>query len=155
LPCYSLSLYQKAGHKHLQGWQEPGGHGVYNTAHTNLMILGGMDMNAKDMKRLKNILLKQRREIFDRLQGLESDWDALSERDIEMEEEAQKEDLRALFDQLDKMEQKEIEDIDRALTKIAITGYGTCEKCRRPISLRRLETLPASRFCTNCAQKAE
>jgi len=124
-------------------------------AYTNLMIFGGTDMDAQDLKRLKSLLLKRRREIFDRLQGFESDWEAMSERDIEMEEEAQKADLTAIFDQLDEMEQKEIEAIDQALTKMATAGYGTCEKCRKRISLRRLETLPASRFCKSCAQKTE
>ena len=112
-------------------------------------------MNAQDLKRLKRLLLKRRQEIFDRLQGLEADWKTLSERDIEMEEEAQKTDLSAIFDQLDEMEQREIEAIDRALSKMTSAGYGTCEKCGKRISLRRLETLPASSFCKSCAQKKE
>ncbi len=45
-------------------------------------------MGEKDLAHLKELLLRQRREILDRLHGLESDWQALSERDIEMEEEA-------------------------------------------------------------------
>ena len=112
-------------------------------------------MNVRDMKHLKVLLLKRRREIFDRLQEFETDWEALSEHDIEMEEEAQKADLTAIFDQVDEMEQKEIEAIDRALTKMAAAEYGACENCRKHIPLRRLQTLPASRFCKLCAQKAE
>jgi len=108
-------------------------------------------MDEQDLQRLKSLLLRQRREIYDRLQGLESDWDALSERDIEWEEEAQKADLTALFSQLDVMEKREIEEIDRALTKMAADTYGVCEKCRKPISLKRLEVLPATRFCRRCA----
>jgi RNA polymerase-binding transcription factor DksA len=119
------------------------------------MIFGGMGMDEQDLKRLKNLLLRQRREIYDRLQGLESDWDALSERDIEWEEEAQKADLSALFNQLDELELKEIEEIDLALTKMAAATYGACEKCRKPIALKRLKILPATRFCKKCAQKAE
>jgi RNA polymerase-binding transcription factor DksA len=114
-----------------------------------------MAMDEKDLKRLKELLLRQRLEIYDRLQGLESEWEALSERDIEMEEEAQKADLTALFDQLDELEKQEIEEIDLALTKMAAVTYGTCEMCRKPISLKRLETLPATRFCKRCARKAE
>ena len=53
------------------------------------MIYGGNGMDAQDQKHFKNVLLKRRREIFDRLQGFESDWEALSERDIEMEKEEQ------------------------------------------------------------------
>ena len=112
-------------------------------------------MDEQDLKRLKDLLLTQRLEIFKRLKGLESEWLMLSERDIEREEEAQKADLTALFDQLDDLEKQEIEDIDLALTKMAAATYGTCETCRKAISLKRLETIPATRFCKRCARKAE
>jgi len=112
-------------------------------------------MDEQDLERLKDLLLRQRQEIFDRLQGLESGWEALSERDIEREEEAQKADLTALYDQLDNLEQQEIEDIDMALKKMAAATYGACEKCRKVMSLKRLEILPATRFCKRCTRKAE
>lgn len=108
-------------------------------------------MAEQDLVRLKKILLGQRREIFDRLQGLESDWQTLGERDIEWEEEAQKADLTALYAQLDDREKTEIEEIDLALAKMAQGTYGICEKCGKPISLERLEALPATRCCRKCA----
>lgn len=112
-------------------------------------------MSEKDLAHLKNLLLRQRREILDRLQGLETDWQALSERDIEREEEAQKADLTSLFDQLEEQEWQELEDIDIALRKMVAFTYGICEKCQKPISLERLESLPATRFCRKCAPKLE
>ncbi len=108
-------------------------------------------MREPDLIRLKELLLRRRREIFQQLKELGAGWQILSEHDIEWEEEAQKADLTALFDQLDQREQEEIEEIDLALTKIAATTYGICEKCQRPISLERLEALPATRFCRRCA----
>jgi RNA polymerase-binding transcription factor DksA len=108
-------------------------------------------MDEHERQHLKSLLLRRRREIYDHLQGLESDWEALSERDIEWEEEAQKADLTALFNQLDEREKREIEEIDLALTKMAATTFGLCEKCRKPIDLKRLEVLPATRFCKRCA----
>ncbi|KPK27310.1 MAG: hypothetical protein AMJ61_06140 [Desulfobacterales bacterium SG8_35_2] len=112
-------------------------------------------MEEQDLKRLKDLLLTQRREIFERVQGLESEWEILSAHDIEREEEAQKADLTALFGQLDDLEKQEIEDIDLALTKMAAATYGVCEKCRKTISPKRLETLPATRLCKRCARAAE
>jgi RNA polymerase-binding transcription factor DksA len=114
-----------------------------------------MDMNEQDLKRLRRILLQKRGEIFDRLQGLESDWDTLSEHEIEWEEKAQKADLSAIFFQLDELEQQEIEAIDRALAKMVAATFGACEQCRKTIALQRLEVLPATRFCKKCAHKAE
>ena len=103
----------------------------------------------------KEVLLKQRREIFERLRRLESDWQALGERDIEMEEEAQKADETSLFDQLDKLEKDEIDEIDLALCRIAAGSYGICESCEQLISLKRLEVLPATRLCRKCARRYE
>ena len=112
-------------------------------------------MEKQDLHRLKDLLLAQRREIFGRLQGLESEWETLSKHDIEPEEEAQKADLTALFNQLDDLEKQEIEDIDLSLSKMAAATYGACEKCGKTISLERLETLPATRFCKRCARETE
>ena len=112
-------------------------------------------MAEQDLLRLKELLLKQRQEIFERVQGLESDWQALGERDIEWEEEAQKADLATLFEQLDQREKTEIEEIDLALTRMAQATYGACESCQKTIPLERLEALPATRFCKNCAAKEE
>ena len=110
-------------------------------------------MAEQDLLRLKEMLLKQRQEIFNRQKGLESDWQALGERDIEWEEEAQKADLATIFDQLDEREKNEIEEIDLALTKMAQATYGACESCGKPIPLARLEALPAARLCKTCSAK--
>ena len=66
-----------------------------------LSLKGGKRMAEKDLTRLRGKLLESRREIFDRLRQLESDWKELEEREIELEEEAQKVDLTSLFDRLD------------------------------------------------------
>jgi DnaK suppressor protein len=98
-------------------------------------------MTEQGMMHLREALLKQRREIFGRLRRLESDWQALGERDIELEEEAQKADETSLFDQLDELEKDEIEDIDLALCRIAAGSYGICESCEKLISLKRLDVI--------------
>ena len=115
----------------------------------------GEGMTELDMQRLKEKLLSQRQEIFTSLQGLETEWQVLSEHDIEIEEEAQKADLTSTFDQLDARERGEIEEIDLALTKMVSASYGICEKCHKRISLQRLELLPATPFCRKCAGKQE
>ena len=89
-------------------------------------------MEEQDLNRLKDLLLTQRREIFERLQGLESEWEILSAHDIEREEEAQKADLTALFDQLDDLEKQKIEDIDLALIKMAAATYGAVKSAGKP-----------------------
>ena len=79
----------------------------------------------------------------------------MGEREIEYEEEAQKANLTELFEQLDEREQKEVEEIDLALSKIADGTYGNCELCQKAIPLARLESIPAVRLCVSCAASEE
>jgi DnaK suppressor protein len=43
-----------------------------------------------------------------------------------------------------------IEEIDQALVRIDVGGYGTCQECDRPIPLERLEAIPKTKFCATC-----
>jgi RNA polymerase-binding transcription factor len=45
-------------------------------------------------------------------------------------------------------------DVDRALDKLDRGAYGVCENCGNPIGETRLEAMPATRFCINCANLA-
>jgi RNA polymerase-binding transcription factor DksA len=104
-----------------------------------------------NLRRVKDLLLRQRREILQRRQQLESNWDELSEREIEMEETAQKAAVAEIYAQLDDQEQREIATIDLALDKIADHTYGICAGCRKPISPARLALLPATPYCLTCS----
>lgn len=44
-------------------------------------------------------------------------------------------------------------EVDRALHKIESGTYGTCESCGGPIAPARLEAMPATRYCIDCASK--
>jgi RNA polymerase-binding transcription factor DksA len=114
-----------------------------------------MTMNDQAMFRIRALLLQRRREIFERLRRLESGWQDLAARDIELEEEAQKTDLTSLYDRLDQYEKEEIEAIDLALCRLAVGSYGICEGCQKLISEKRLDALPATRLCRKCAGRFE
>jgi DnaK suppressor protein len=45
--------------------------------------------------------------------------------------------------------------VNRALTKMDLGTYGTCERCGNPIPLERLEALPWAILCVDCARKGE
>jgi len=108
------------------------------------------------IKELRKKLLAQRRELFrtvaqieDELLWLETDVES------EMVERAQDEIFIRLLARLDDREKAEIEEIDRALTRIANGNYGRCEVCKKPIPVARLEALPASATCLPCAKARE
>ncbi len=48
-----------------------------------------------------------------------------------------------------------IAEINGALTRMEEGTFGRCEECRKPISRKRLEALPYSRYCIGCAQKQQ
>ena len=41
-------------------------------------------------------------------------------------------------------------DVNKALEKIKKGGYGKCEKCNKPIDLKRLEAMPEAKTCVKC-----
>ncbi len=45
--------------------------------------------------------------------------------------------------------------VNRALKKMDLGTYGTCERCGNPIPLERLEALPWAILCVDCARKGE
>lgn len=45
--------------------------------------------------------------------------------------------------------------VNRALTKMELGTYGSCERCGGPISIERLEALPWAILCIDCKQKGE
>jgi len=108
-------------------------------------------MSEGDTEYLREKLLKERQEIFEWLRRFESDWQSLEERDIELEEGAQKAALTSLYNQLDQRRQDELEEIDLALCRMAAGSYGICENCHKLISLKRLEVVPTTRLCRKCA----
>ncbi len=44
-----------------------------------------------------------------------------------------------------------LDDLDRALVKVASGNYAVCERCGDEIGAERLEALPAARTCIACA----
>ncbi|HUR50039.1 MAG TPA: TraR/DksA C4-type zinc finger protein [Acidimicrobiales bacterium] len=45
-------------------------------------------------------------------------------------------------------------EVEHALAKLDGNEFGKCEKCAKEISPARLEAMPASRFCIDCAASA-
>ena len=112
-------------------------------------------MSKDDVLFLRNMLLDKRTDILDRVRMIAAAWRDLEERDIELEEEAQKASIARPYDKLDERGKIEIEQIDLALTKITIGDYGVCESCGDDISPARLKAIPWARLCVECARDFE
>ncbi|MGZ5212713.1 MAG: TraR/DksA family transcriptional regulator [Actinomycetota bacterium] len=47
----------------------------------------------------------------------------------------------------------DLADVERALERIDVGTYGTCERCGKPIDPARLEARPWALLCIDCKQK--
>ena len=52
-------------------------------------------------------------------------------------------------------EQGEISEIDDALERIDVGGFGKCGECETPIPKPRLAALPFARYCIECQSEKE
>lgn len=102
-------------------------------------------------------LLRQRRDHFLKKFRRAEDGlaDMADEREIELEEHAQEEQSALFLIRHDAIALAAVKEIDAALQRIIDGTYGKCERCRKPISIRRLRSLPAARFCRGCAARGE
>jgi len=112
-------------------------------------------MKETTLLKLKKLLINRRREILEQVAHLEFEREELGQHFIESIDSAQKENLAQLIHKLDERGKEEIGEIELALTKIDSDRYGICELCDKPIPIKRLKVLPATRLCRNCAQKYE
>lgn len=100
-------------------------------------------------------LAAQRNELLARLGNIDESWRQAAEREIEFEETAAKESLIPYLDRLDEMDKRQLEAIDRALGRLKDDVYDVCENCGEPISLRRLEAVPWTTRCIECAAEED
>jgi RNA polymerase-binding transcription factor len=115
----------------------------------------GRSITEKDLVKLEGMLLRRRGELLKETVELGKEWEKMSEPQIEVEEFAQEEEITDPYPFLDEIERKELDEIDLALNKIDAGSYGICEVCGKPISLKRLQAIPWTRFCLADAETRE
>jgi len=119
-------------------------------------------MKKEIIEKLKEKLEKEKKEIEEVLKRIAKegkipeDWEAKfphygeeSGMGIEEKSADQVEEYEALRATEQTLEVK-LRDIKLALKKIKKGNYGMCESCGKKIELKRLKTLPETRFCKRC-----
>jgi DnaK suppressor protein len=112
-------------------------------------------MSTKEISRFRELLLNERGEIIERINGLQATMALLNEPEKEIEEQAQRITASQAIDRLGADGRVKMKLIDLALRKMSLGDYGICESCGDDIALRRLEVLPWSRLCVECAREFE
>ncbi len=107
---------------------------------------------SKQMGKIRERLIKKRDEIFEAHRLSDEARLILSEHDIESEETAQKEAIADVLATLDEKGQKDIQAINRALARMELGEYGSCEVCGKEIEMERLEAIPWTSVCSKHAR---
>ncbi|MCX5804592.1 MAG: TraR/DksA C4-type zinc finger protein [Proteobacteria bacterium] len=107
---------------------------------------------SEQMGKISERLLKKRDEVFEAHRLSDEARLILSEHDIEPEDAAQKETIANVLAILDEIEQKEIQAINRALARMELGEYGSCEVCGKGIEVERLEAIPWTSVCSKHAR---
>jgi len=113
-------------------------------------------MKKEALDSLEQRLREQRGHFLQEFRRAEQGLDVIAEeRESELEEHAQEEQTARLLARLDDQTLHTVKEIDAALQRLLDGTYGKCEVCRKAISIARLRSLPATRFCRRCAAQSE
>ena len=98
----------------------------------------------------KTALLERRKTLTAHLNKVEHTLDEAPPKD--WEDRASERQGDEVLESLGITELAEVRRIDAALARIADGSYGTCQVCSNEISEARLNLLPDTPFCKDCAQ---
>jgi RNA polymerase-binding transcription factor DksA len=108
-------------------------------------------MTSLDIRRTE--LLARRKALSQRMEGIEEELDSHDERD--WEELAVEREGDEVLEDLGHSAREEIRMIDAALVRMDEGEYGFCVTCGSEIDAARLDVIPATPFCRNCAPGAK
>jgi len=101
---------------------------------------------------IKESLLHRRKEIVERLGRVENH---LRHTDKPLEADFAEQAIERANDEvlevLDENMRNEVMQIDHAIELMEKGNYGICQACQNPIAQKRLEALPYTSICINCA----
>lgn len=98
---------------------------------------------------LKNNLLDLQSSLSSRIDAIKRDFS--EGRSADFSEQATEQENEEVLVQLKVEAEEELRLVNIALEKIANGGYGECEKCTEEIARARLEVIPYTKYCINCA----
>lgn len=98
---------------------------------------------------LKSNLLELQSSLSKRINAIKQDFS--SGRSADFSEQATEQENEEVLVQLKVEAEEELRLVNIALDKIANGGYGECEKCTEEITRARLEVIPYTKYCINCA----
>ncbi len=102
----------------------------------------------KNLLNRRDVLEKMRRETDD--SGIR-----MSESQVELEEHAQQEKMQQVLEEQERMIRDELYQINMALQRIEAGTFGLCLECGEEIAEARLQAMPGTTLCIECASDHE
>ena len=103
------------------------------------------------MNEMKDRLTARREELRAEREDIDRRRKVLHEPEIEMEEQAQKEKMALKLEQQDERTRDELKLVNDALVRMEAGAWGVCESCGKDIKEPRLEAVPWTKTCMDCA----
>ncbi len=113
-------------------------------------------LDRETLQRLKRQLLEEKQRILRSLKESlqeEERWGDMTQEPMDLEDWAHFSYSEDLLAKLSTRELDLLRAIDRALQRMENGSYGLCESCGRPIERERLELIPWTNVCAECARK--
>ena len=102
-----------------------------------------------DLEKVRRELEARRQQLENRVARIQGHLRSPGEPDSQ--EQATEAENDEVLERLDEAERRELEEIRRALSRIAAGGYGLCARCGEAIGSKRLAVLPYATLCIECA----
>ena len=119
--------------------------------------LKDLDMEEAFLRKMRNILLTQKKEILRNLASESEDFRTIIE-DMDPKDLADvaADDIdRKTLEALGSVELRRLQLIESALSRVENKKYGLCAKCGKKIPRERLEAIPYALMCINCKSSEE
>ncbi len=137
---------------------------LIKNSNRNQSSINGPGANSNNMKHYKHLLdhhKEHHMEILDDMENLTfGDNDNNNATELSNYDNHPAEIATEVFDiehqmALKKLQEHEVDEINRAKEKIKNGTYGLCESCGEAIDPKRLELLPQAKLCINCARELD
>ncbi len=113
-------------------------------------------MNAKELTKLKKILVTERARLLNTAASSRKTEFAIQTDDLADEADLTSVELsQGVVFTLREKEQKTLAEIDEALQRMEEGTYGCCEECDEQIGAKRLEIFPTARLCITHQEEEE
>ena len=113
-------------------------------------------MQASELNYFKEILESRKAQILKNISGVNDELDQLNELELNDEGDYASINNNSMVESaIVNQQQKELDEINVTLAKIAAGEYGICEMCEDEIGFQRLKVKPHAIYCIDCREIVE